>query len=309
MIIDAHVHLTRPGYVRKKFLCGNSRMASSLYNRVHKTNITPDDYVEMVKDRIDPTGEKLIAEMDAAGVDKSVIFGVDWAWGVTGEPKVTNREQNRYLSEYAKAFPGRFIPLAALDPRRPDIIEQATEAIEEWGMKGFKLMPSAGFRPNDPLCFPFYEKCAGWGVPIMFHSGGLEFNWEYSSPNLIASAAEEFPQVKMIMAHAGLESWEQCRLACAALPNVFMDISIRQFDYQINRQKFYQWLRDMIDWTGPWKVLFASDAPLPTFYLPTKDWVEAIRNPKTDIPFTREELDIILGRAAQAVFKPEATGK
>lgn len=303
MIIDAHVHLTRPGYVKKKFMCGNSRMASSLYNRVHKTNITPDDYIAMVRDRIDPTGEKLIAEMDAAGIDKSVIFGVDWAYGVTGEPKVTNREQNRYLSEYSKAYPGRFIPLAALDPRRPDVIDQATEAIEEWGMKGFKLMPSAGFKPNDSLCFPFYDKCAEWGVPIMFHSGGLEFNWEYSSPKLIASAAEEFPDVKMIMAHAGLESWEDCRLACAALPNVFMDISIRQFDYQINREKFYVWLRDMIDWTGPSKILFASDAPLPTFYLPTKDWVDAIKEPKTDIKFTREERDIILGKAAEAVFR------
>ena len=303
MIIDAHVHLTRPGYVRRKFLCGNSRMASSLYNRVHKTNITPDDYIAMVRDRSDPSGEKLIAAMDEAGIDKSVIFGVDWAYGVTGEPKVNNREQNKYLADYAKDFEGRFIPLAALDPRRPDVIEQATEAIEEWGMKGFKLMPSAGFKPNDSLCFPFYAKCADWGVPIMFHSGGLEFNWEYSSPKLIASAAEEFPEVKMIMAHAGLESWEECRLACAALPNVFMDISIRQFDYQINREKFYDWLRDMIDWTGPWKILFATDAPLPTFYLPTKDWVDAINEPKTDIEFTREERDIILGKAAEAVFR------
>jgi predicted TIM-barrel fold metal-dependent hydrolase len=277
-------------------------MASSLYNRVHGTSITPDDYIEMVKERVDPTGEKLIAEMDDAGIDKSVIFGVDWAYGVTGEPKVRNREQNKYLADYAKEYPGRFIPLAALDPRRPDVIQQATEAIEEWGMKGFKLMPSAGFMPNDPLCFPFYEKCAEWDVPIMFHSGGLEFNWQYSSPNLIASAAEEFPQVKMIMAHAGLESWEQCRLACAALPNVYMDLSIRQFDYQINKQKFYGWLRDMIDWTGPWKILFATDAPLPTFYLPTRDWVQAIDEPETDIEFTREERDIILGKAAEAVF-------
>jgi len=126
-------------------------MASSLYNRVHKTNITPDDYIAMVRDRSDPTGEKLIAAMDEAGIDKSVIFGVDWAYGVTGEPKVNNREQNKYLADYAKEFEGRFIPLAALDPRRPDVIEQATEAIEEWGMKGFKLMPSAGFKPNDSL--------------------------------------------------------------------------------------------------------------------------------------------------------------
>lgn len=302
MIIDAHVHLVRPGYVRGKFLRGNARMASCLYNRVHKTNITPDEYIEKVKEKVDPTGDKLIATMDEAGINKSVIFGVDWAYGVTGEPKVSNREQNQYAAEYAKKHEGRFVPLAALDPRRPDALEQATQAIEEWGMKGFKLMPSAGFKPNDPLCFALYEKCADWGVPIMFHSGGLEFNWEYGSPNLIASAAEEFPEVKMIMAHAGLESWEQCRLACTALPNVYMDISIRQFDYQINREKFYQWLRDMIDWTGPWKILFATDAPLPTFYMTVREWVEAIDEPNTEINFTREERDIILGKAAQAVF-------
>lgn len=302
MIIDTHVHLTRPGFVRSRFLANHSRMAASLYNRLHKTNITPEDYVNKVREKLDPDGTKLIAEMNDAGVDKCVIFQVDWAYGVTGEPKLTNREQNKLLADYAKEYPGRFIPLCALDPRRPDAIEQATEAVEEWDMKGFKLMPSAGFKPNDRLCHPLYEKCAGWGVPIVFHSGGLEFNWELSSPNRIASAAEDFPEVKMVMAHAGLESWEQCRLACAALPNCYMDLSIRQFDYGINPQKFYGWLRDMIDWTGPEKIMFASDAPLPTYYLPTREWVKVFKEPKTDIEFTQHEMDMILGKAAEAVF-------
>jgi hypothetical protein len=302
MIIDAHVHLTRPGFVRSRFLASNARMAASLYNRVHKTSITPDDYIRMVRERVDPDGTGQIAAMDQAGVDRAVIFQVDWAYGVTGEPRTSNREQNRLLADYARQHPGRFIPLCALDPRRPDAMEQATEAIEVWGMKGFKLMPSAGFRPNDRLCYPLYERCATWGVPIVFHSGGLEFNWELSAPSLIATAAEEFPGVKMVMAHAGLESWEQCRLACAALPNCYMDLSIRQFDYRINPQKFYGWLRDMIDWTGPEKILFATDAPLPTFYLPTREWIDVFRNPRTDIPFTTEEMETILGKAAQAVF-------
>jgi predicted TIM-barrel fold metal-dependent hydrolase len=302
MIIDTHVHLTRPGFVRSRFLHNHSRMAASLYNRLHKTNITPEDYVSKVRERVDPDGTKLIAEMDEAGVDMSVIFQVDWAYGVTGEPKVSNREQNKLLADYAKEHPGRFIPLCAIDPRRPDVIQQAAEAIEEWGMKGFKLMPSAGFKPNDRICYPLYEKCAEWRVPIVFHSGGLEFNWELSSPNLIATAAEDHPDVKMVMAHAGLESWEQCRLACTALPNCYMDLSIRQFDYGINPKKFYGWLRDMIDWTGPEKIMFASDAPLPTYYLPTKEWVDVFRNPKTDIEFSEREIEWILGKSAEAVF-------
>lgn len=302
MIIDTHVHLTRPGFVRSRFLGNNSRMAASLYNRAHKTNIKPEDYVNMVRDRVDPDGTKQIAYMDKVGIDKAVIFQVDWAYGVTGEPRNTNKQQNKILADYAKEYPGRFIPLCAIDPRRPDCLEQATEAVEEWGMKGFKLMPSAGFKPNDRLCYPLYEKCADWGVPIVFHSGGLEFNWELSSPNFIATAAEDFPEVDMVMAHAGLESWEQCRLACAALPNCYMDLSIRQLDYMINPRKFYDWLRDMIDWAGAEKIFWATDAPLPTYYMPTEDWIEVFRNPKTDIEFTQEEIDLIMGKAAEKVF-------
>jgi len=305
MIVDTHVHLVMPGFVKGKFLMGNARMASNIYNRVHKTNITPSQYIDLMKERVDPDCSKLIQTMDAAGIDKSVIFGVDWAYAVTGEPRVTNREQNRTHADMAKKWEGRLIPLAALDPRRPDIIEQATEAIEKWGMRGFKLHPSAGFYPNDPVCFPLYEKCADWGVPIVFHSGGIEFNWEYGQPIYIASAAEHFPEVKMIMSHAGLESWDQARLAATVLANVYVDISIRQLDYRVNRQKFYSWLRDFIDWATPWKVLFASDAPMPTFWVPQNEWVSAIKDPDTDVPFSREELDIIMGKAAQAVFSIE----
>lgn len=305
MIVDTHVHLVMPGFVKGKFLMGNARMGSNIYNRVHKTNIGPSEYVDLMKARVDPDCSKLIETMDTVGIDKSVIFGVDWAYAVTGEPRVSNREQNRIHADMAKKWEGRLIPLAALDPRRPDIMEQATEAIEEWGMRGFKLHPSAGFYPNDPVCFPLYEKCADWGVPIVFHSGGIEFNWEYGQPIYIASAAEHFPEVKMVMCHAGLESYDQAKLAATALRNVFVDISIRQLDFRVNSEKFYLWLRDLIDWAGPWKVLFASDTPMPTLWCPQDEWVKAIKEPDTDVPFSREELDIIMGKAAQAVFNIE----
>jgi uncharacterized protein len=305
MIVDTHVHLIIPGFVKSKFILGNAKMASNIYNRVNKTNITPNEYIGLLKGKADPDCSKLIETMDKAGIDKSVIFGVDWAYAVTGEPRVSNRDQNRIHAEMAKKWEKRFIPLAALDPRRPDVLDQAKEAIEEWGMKGLKLHPSAGFYPNNPVCFPLYEKCADWGVPIVFHSGGIEFNWEYGLPIYIASAAEHFPEVKMVMSHAGLESYEQAKLAATALRNVYLDLSIRQLDYRINPQKFYQWLRDLIDWTGPSKVMFASDSPMPTFWCPTDEWVKAINQPDTDISFSREELDIIMGKAAQAVFNIE----
>ena len=306
MIIDTHVHLVIPGFVKSKFIIGNARMAAQIYNRLNNTSITPSQYVDLLKERVDPDCTKLIETMDKAGIDKSVIFGVDWAYAVTGEPRTNNREQNRIHADMAQKWNSRLIALAALDPRRPDILEQATEAIEEWGMKGFKLHPSAGFYPNDPVCFPLYEKCVDWGVPIVFHSGGLEFHWEFGQPMYIASAAERYPEVKMVMAHAGTESWQQALLAATALPNVYLDISVRQLDYRVNSEKFYEWLRNLIDWAGPWKILFASDTPLPTFWVSQDEWVNAINNPDTRIPFSREELNIIMGKAALAVFNIES---
>ncbi len=302
MIIDTHVHCTHAGFARGKFIRGNASMAANIYNNVHKTNITPSEYIDKVRANVDPDCSKLIATMDEAGIDKSIIFGVDWAYAVTGEPRINNKEQNKFHADMVKKYPGRFIALAALDPRRPDVIEQATQCYEEWGMQGFKLHPSAGFFPNDPVCFPLYEKCADWNVPIMFHAGGVEFHWEFGQPMYTASAAERYPEVKMILAHAGLESWEQARLAISALPNVYVDLSMRQWDYQINSEKFYDWLRDMIDWGSPWKVLFATDTPMPTFWLPTVEWVKVFTEPKTDIKFTKEEIEIVMGKAAQKVF-------
>jgi hypothetical protein len=202
----------------------------------------------------------------------------------------------------AKKYPDRFVALAALDPRRPDFMEQATECVEDLDMKGFKLHPSAGFYPTDECCYPLYEKCTEWGLPIMFHSGGIEGDWVHAGPKYIATVAEHYPDVKMIMAHAGLESWRSALAAAEMVPNIYLDISIHQFYYRLHPAKFYRWLRGLIDGAGPEKILFASDAPMPNSWVPLDEWVKAINEPEGDIEFSREELDIVMGKAAQAVF-------
>lgn len=303
MIIDVHLHLTIPGFARGSFVRGNARAAVATLNHLNKTNLTISDYIDMLRKTVDPDGSKLLAKMDKAGVDKGVIFGVDWAYGVTGEPRVSNKEQNRIHAELAMKHRDRFIALAALDPRRPDFMEQATQCIEEWGMKGFKVMPSAGFYPTDPICFPLYEKCSEWKVPIMFHSGGGEFNWEYALPMYIASVAEKYPDVDMVMAHAASESWPTALYAAQSIPNVYVDLSTRQKDFRINPEEFYKWLRHMIDWAGPWKIMWATDIPMPDFWVPMDEWVKVFKEPQAkEVQFTKEEMDIILGKAAQKVF-------
>jgi len=305
MIIDTNVHLVNRGWVKAKALASESRGHIMLHNRIYGTNYTEKEFTNnIMRSYIDPDGDKLVLWMDKAGVDKAVIFGVDWAYGYTGEPAVTNREQNKIHADVAKRHKGRFIPLCALDPRRPDAVEQFSEAVEEWGSKGLKLHPLTGFYPHDPICFPLYKKCAEYGLPVVIHSGGALGTWVHALPEYIAAAASAFPDVKMIMAHAGLEFWEQAKFVITMLPNVYVDLGMREVDFR-DPEGFYRWLRGMIDWATPWKILFASDSPSGDTVLPESDWVNVFKNPKTDVKFSREELDIILGKAAQAVFSIE----
>lgn len=78
---------------------------------------------------IDPEGDHMVEEMDKAGVDKTVIFAVDWGL-VTGEPKVSIKEQNKAHADAAKKHPGRFISLAGINPCRGDALRQVEECIQ-----------------------------------------------------------------------------------------------------------------------------------------------------------------------------------
>jgi predicted TIM-barrel fold metal-dependent hydrolase len=154
MIVDAHMHLSGTGWVRGKYLRFVWKMYITEYNRVHKTNKTTDDFKDMLTAMkpsvVDPEGDGVVELMDKAGVDKAVIFPVDWE-AITGPPKVPYRDQNKAHADAAKKHKGRFIPICGLDPRRGNAMDLAKEAIEDWEMKGFYFMPATGFKPDDPL--------------------------------------------------------------------------------------------------------------------------------------------------------------
>ena len=92
------------------------------------------------------TGEQLIADMDEAGVDKSVImmgdYGLllgDWVFTVWGE--------NLIHAELMRKYPDRLIAYFGIDPRRPGAADLLEKGVKELGVKGLKLHPSVGYFP------------------------------------------------------------------------------------------------------------------------------------------------------------------
>jgi predicted TIM-barrel fold metal-dependent hydrolase len=183
MIIDVHRHLVVKGTVQGAYIQGASKSFSMMYNKANKTNLTPRQYIDdVIRKETDDHADNIIAEMDVAGVDVTVIFAVDYGL-LFGEPPIHIFDQNKLYSDIAKRHAGRMIPFMAIDPRRKGALKHCEQAYHEWGMKGFKLHAGTGYMPDDPVCNWVYEKASEWKIPIMCHTGGapsVALRWENS---------------------------------------------------------------------------------------------------------------------------------
>ena len=59
-----------------------------------------------MRKEIDANADNVIAEMDAAGVDLSVTFAVDYGL-LLGEPPIRIFDQNKMYTDIARRHPGR----------------------------------------------------------------------------------------------------------------------------------------------------------------------------------------------------------
>jgi len=148
--------------------------------------------------------EEVAALFAAQGVARAVVLA-EYA------PKCTGVLSNEATALFCRDHE-ELIPFGAISLENGIPYEvQARQAVEELGMKGFKLLPSyQHFYPNDPSFFPFYEYVQSKGLPIMFHTGTSIFKGtriKYADPLLLDDVADEFPELMILMEHGGRPFW------------------------------------------------------------------------------------------------------
>jgi predicted TIM-barrel fold metal-dependent hydrolase len=304
VIIDSHFHLVDKGWVHDDFFIGMAKIVVA--GATKATGEQGPDPAEIVKNLMpvlaDTTGEKVVAKMDAAGVDKSCIFCVDYA-AITGEPGVEIEEQNRMVAEAAKRFPDRLIPFFSIDPRRDGALEMFKRGVEDWGMKGLKFHPTAGFYPYQEECYPLYGACLEYGMPVVVHTGSqpAPMKFRFARPIYLDDVAADFPELKIIAAHVGHAMWEEAVLLAGIKTNIYFDFSGWQIAFNEHPGDFYRMLRRVIDDVGPWRVFFGTDGPYLDILCPIDKWMKAVTEPDLssapEVSFTKEETDIIMGNS------------
>jgi hypothetical protein len=300
MIIDCHFHLVGEGWHNKEIFIGMARTVTAAAGKLTGEYPDPGALVDnLLPVLADTTGEKLIAAMDAAGVDMSCVFAHDT--GYVRPIDVPLEEQNRLVAEAAAKHPDRLISFFSIDPRREGAVELFSRAIEDWGMKGLKLHPASGFYPYEEFCYPMYEKCLEYKVPLLIHTGSqpAPMKYRFTQPVYVDDVAADFPDLPIIMAHVAHQLWQEALLVASVKPNVYFDFSGWQITYNDFPQEFYRMLRRTLDQVGPWRVFFGTDGPYLNVLCPLDKWVNVIKEPDLsscpEVSFTDEEKEIMLG--------------
>jgi len=277
MIIDFHTHIFPPHIKRNrnKYI-DNDPCFAILYS---------DSKAKLA------TADELIASMDEAGVDISVIVNIGW---ITHELCV---ETNDYILESIARYPKRLIGFCAVQPQSYEAAIAEIERCAKGGIRGVgELRPDMQLLDfsDKEMMDPFVEIMTKHRLILLTHTSepvGHDYTGKGSiTPDIIYPLITSYPELTIVCAHwgGGLPFYALMPEVRQAMNNVLFDTAASPLLYS---PEIYQ---QVIQLVGADKILFGSDYPL----LTQSRMLDEIR--ALDLP--EETKDLILGGNAQKLL-------
>ncbi len=195
-----------------------------------KRDMTADSFREMAL-ALACDDADIIAMLDAANIRKSLITGFDEA--STGGTTFFTNESVAVVAERNR---GRFLPFVGVDIMRGAAgVRDLEYWVRERNFVGLSLRPfMIGLPADDRRYYPFYEKCVDLNIPLSIHASA---NWTMNRPSDLGNphhfdvVACDFPDLKLILSHAGYP-WvlEACLLAWKH-PNLYLELAAHRPKY------------------------------------------------------------------------------
>lgn len=275
-IIDAHCHIASEEHSPISFIEGSvGNMVAAL--SAQGVPVAPRKLLTMFLSKMqDPLGDALVAEMEEAGISKSILLIADFTYALK-DCKLTIAESFARHREILLRHPGKFEVFGGVDPRwGKDGLDLFERSLREFGFSGFKLYPPCGFSPSDPALFPFYEICAHHRVPVLLHVGPTSpvLDFTVSNPFLVDKAARLFPSVNFILAHGAVSFVAECVMLCRFRPNVYLDIS--GFQACLGYDPSASPVKSLVSLGINHKILFGTDFPVFRLQGEQKNFVEVL---------------------------------
>jgi predicted TIM-barrel fold metal-dependent hydrolase len=145
----------------------------------------------------DISQEKLLADMDAAGVAKAIL-------------SIGAKDPAPRVLQFAKDHPERFAYAVSVDPRKLlRELWRLEELVRAHPVVMARVVPFLiDLPPTHPCYYPLYAKCVELDLPLSINTGipGPPMPGECQNPMYLDRVCLDFPQLKLCMAH-GADPW------------------------------------------------------------------------------------------------------
>jgi predicted TIM-barrel fold metal-dependent hydrolase len=189
--------------------------AHAFPEKVFQQAITRIEGLSGVTSILDGALHSLLASMDAAGIERSVILSI-----------ATKPSQYASIRKWSRAIASqRIIPFLSVSPADPEAADHVRIAAEE-GFRGLKFHPYyQDFDLDDPSMDPVYGTMEERGLVCVCHTG---FDHAYpfvrrADPVRVLRVLAKFPRLAFVATHLG--AWRDWELAEQQLPgaNLWID--------------------------------------------------------------------------------------
>jgi uncharacterized protein len=175
--------------------------------------------------------DDVIARLDEAGISRTLITGFD-EYSSVHETFIPNE----LVANLAERHPDRFIPFFGADVLKGmDAVRELEQWVRGRGFRGLSLRPfMIGLPADDRRYYPLYAKCVELGIPLSIHSSA---NWtevsvsDLGHPRHIDTVAADFPELEIVMSHAGYPWVLEAVLLAWKYPNVYLELAAHRPRY------------------------------------------------------------------------------
>ena len=195
----------------------------------------------------DCTVDGLLAEMDAAGVEHSVLT-------------VDALSPAERILEFSREHPDRFSLCPYVVVKQGlDAVWAVEDLVQTENVSMTRVMPAHSDKPpTHPYYYPLYAKCVELDLPISIFTGipGPIMDAECQNPIHLDRICRDFPELRIIMTHGADPWWGVAIRLMIKYQNLYMMTSAWMPKYLPDELLHYMNTR------GKEKIMWASDHPV-----------------------------------------------
>ena len=194
---------------------------------------------------------------------------------------------NSAIAKVVSAHPDKFAGVGTVDlhsHRISTVIRQVND-ISELGLKGISVQSAfSGMDINEKFLYPLYAKAEEMGLILAVHTGitySRAHKLSHEKPELLDAVACDFPDLKIIAAHAGWPWATEMAAVASRHPTVYLEFGAIAPKYVARAGTGWDAMFALMPNRLSQQILFGSDWPMMPHDRLLNEWNESGLNVQT----------------------------